>query len=704
MNDTNIKKDIDSVIINIETPHDDTNASLQELERDNWGRILNNQTFTKMKDNFRLIKTAVSNFLTEVVNDLKLISDKVTKNETDIDTIGKKVKNLEDNGGKIDENTLALLADKTEENIFKENNTFEKNVNAKVYNLEGNRLAEMQSDSITIGDTGKSINIIGSGTKLLYNGQEISGSSGGSGGSSDDGYFIARYPIQDSIKSNVNEVPYLETTYRSDLSSYSYIHTTSFEISRNTNPFTPITTNTNTMTGNLVKANVSTDGTYVNTGSSVWNIQSSSIANLFKDVFKINSIKDKILIKRLCGISFKLTVSIEVTSASSSLTKYTAKETISLPQHSELVEIPVNTENESLYLYNLARNTSSNYLYTNTNTISPSIAYITNLQIDNNQLSSGGTLLSINFDNATSAKLKTIYDNVENKIILKIRISEINLHKLVKAGGGSSSSTGSVDISNAYGVPVIAYTPANTSLFEFKLTKSNMDNLVELDDTQYASLFNGDIPIVSDSVNVSSTDRGVPVSFKMYSGETKKNLIIPCARNVTDDFLGRLFGGSLSLLPLNKIYGFTFDMYFLVRRMSITNEVTKMFEATKSFEFRVIKGTLTSLNEIFSTENAIKLYQNGALRNGDWWLFNTFNLEDNENSSADNMNVYFKFMRRGIYNNCYIKNYITNTETQEKLWESMYITNASPFFENLETLSKYFIRTDIRNSKILLKV
>ena len=88
MNDTNIKKDIDSVIINIETPHDDTNASLQELERDNWGRILNNQTFTKMKDNFRLIKKAVSNFLTEVVNDLKLISDKITENEPSPPTNG----------------------------------------------------------------------------------------------------------------------------------------------------------------------------------------------------------------------------------------------------------------------------------------------------------------------------------------------------------------------------------------------------------------------------------------------------------------------------------------------------------------------------------------------------------------------------------------------------------------------------------------
>ena len=709
MNDTNIKKDIDSVIINIETPHDDTNTVLQELERDNWGRILNNQTFTKMKDNFRLIKKAVSNFLTEVVNDLKLISDKITKNETDIDTIGKKVKNLEDNGGKIDENTLALLADKTEENIFKENNTFEKNVNAKVYNLDGNRLAEMQSDSITIGDTGKSINIIGSSAKLLYNGQEISGSSGGSGGSSDEGYFIARYPIQDSVKVNSNEVPYLETSYKSDLSSYDYIHTVTLQINRTSNPFTSIVTNTNTMTGNIVKSRVSTDGSYVNTGSSSWVVQSNSIANLFKDVFKINNIKDKILIKRLCGISFKLTVSIEVTSASSLITNYTPSETYAIPQYSEIVEIPVKTEDESLYLYNIHRSAGSNYLYTNTNIVSPSISYINNLQIDNSQIINGATTFNIVFDSATSAKIKTIYDNADNKIILKIRISEINLLKLAKVGGGSSGlSVGAVDISSAYGVPVLTYTPTFTSLGNFTLTKINVDNILNLDETQYSALFNGDIPIVSDGVNQYTSNRGVPVVFKMYSGETIKNLIIPCNRNnVTIGLLDRLFNDNLSLLPLNKIYGFTFEMELIISRISTTNEVTKMFSATKSLEFRVYRDNMTTLSEIFSTKGAIKLISstsNDFNGSGDWWLFNTFNLEGNENSSVDDMSVYFKFMKRGLYNNCYIKNYITNTETQEKIWESMYITNASPFFENLDTLLRYNISIETRNSKILLKI
>lgn len=45
MNDTQIRKDLDNVNLSIETPHDDSNVSLQETERDNWGRILNNKTF-----------------------------------------------------------------------------------------------------------------------------------------------------------------------------------------------------------------------------------------------------------------------------------------------------------------------------------------------------------------------------------------------------------------------------------------------------------------------------------------------------------------------------------------------------------------------------------------------------------------------------------------------------------------------------------
>jgi len=45
VNDTQIRKDLDNVNLSIETPHDDSNVSLQETERDNWGRILNNKTF-----------------------------------------------------------------------------------------------------------------------------------------------------------------------------------------------------------------------------------------------------------------------------------------------------------------------------------------------------------------------------------------------------------------------------------------------------------------------------------------------------------------------------------------------------------------------------------------------------------------------------------------------------------------------------------
>ena len=45
MDNTQIKQYIDNVNINIETPSDDSDIGLQALERDNWGKILNDKTF-----------------------------------------------------------------------------------------------------------------------------------------------------------------------------------------------------------------------------------------------------------------------------------------------------------------------------------------------------------------------------------------------------------------------------------------------------------------------------------------------------------------------------------------------------------------------------------------------------------------------------------------------------------------------------------
>lgn len=183
MDNTQVKQYIDNVNINIETPSDDSDIDLQALERDNWGRILNNKTFKVMKENFRLIKTSFNNFISNVSNEINTLVNKTNTIENNVNTIQTTVNELKANGGKINESTLSTLANKETVNTFKEVNTFEKGIDSTLYKLNTNELANMQGETITVGDITKSINIIGKDTTLLYNGMEIKGggSSGGVG-------------------------------------------------------------------------------------------------------------------------------------------------------------------------------------------------------------------------------------------------------------------------------------------------------------------------------------------------------------------------------------------------------------------------------------------------------------------------------------------------------------------------------------------
>ena len=77
MEEIQIKKDIDNINIDIETPHDESNSSLHSLERDNWGKILNNKTFKVMKDNFINIKSSLSNLLTNIISEFIKLNNKM---------------------------------------------------------------------------------------------------------------------------------------------------------------------------------------------------------------------------------------------------------------------------------------------------------------------------------------------------------------------------------------------------------------------------------------------------------------------------------------------------------------------------------------------------------------------------------------------------------------------------------------------------
>lgn len=185
MDDIELKKDLDNVNVNIETPNDDSNIDLQKLEEGNWGRILNNKTFKVIKENFRLLKQSVNNLITNIKNDLTSLQNKTDIIENSINAVKTSISKLNNNSSgsgsgnsNINEQNLAR---KDKSNIFTETNTFQDVISTNgINNNDGTKLYQMQGETITLGDISRDINIIGKNKDLLYNGEKIRGGGGAS--------------------------------------------------------------------------------------------------------------------------------------------------------------------------------------------------------------------------------------------------------------------------------------------------------------------------------------------------------------------------------------------------------------------------------------------------------------------------------------------------------------------------------------------
>ena len=178
MNDIQLKKDLDNVNVVIETPNDDSNSSLQRLEMDNWGRILNNKTFKTIKENFRLIKQSIFNLIEDLITDLRGLNTKIKNIENDVSEL--KINKNTNNTGNVNNNTpninIQSLVKKDENNIFTGTNAFQNTINiTNINNSDGTNLVNMQGETVTLGDISKNINIVGKNKDFLFNGKKIKG-------------------------------------------------------------------------------------------------------------------------------------------------------------------------------------------------------------------------------------------------------------------------------------------------------------------------------------------------------------------------------------------------------------------------------------------------------------------------------------------------------------------------------------------------
>ena len=699
MDNTQVKKDIDNVNINIEIPSDDSDIDLQALERDNWGRILNNKTFKAMKENFRLIKTSFNNFISNITNEINSLVSKTNTLENNVSTIQNTVNELKVNGGKINETTLSLLANKETTNTFKEVNTFEKGINTKSINLDNNTLSVIEGETITIGDISKSINIIGKDTTLKYNGEEIKGGNGNEGGnvSSDIAPFIGEYPVSSTIRSNDVGHHYFygmsitegsNTEQGTDI--FQSLWNFNIDVKKGTKPIVKFDGNVidSNFTGNSIVAQTDSNG---NLTSNNIIFRSEKFNKVLMEALGISSPTEKIKMKNLCGIKFKFSLRVDHISDTLSDTtgnnRYYA--TTELGDFEEKIY--------ETFIYDRYNNAILRNFDSNSNEIMFSSDKVKSISFSSSS-TSGLIYFNITFKDNT---FKDLY-NAGNRMNIIFNMKQIKLLKITQQSvGGSGGSGGSTNISSLYGVPVIAET-INNSIYlpNIYIKKSEVTNARTVDHNGYLEVMNGNQPLETYYNKYSETGfygaRDVPLTtFITYSGATYNNhYFIPNTSTVVlNDLANYIFTDDIKMIPFNKIYGFKLKYSIKVQKIYDDPSLNRtLLDEVKEISVKFVKDNTANYDEFIEKRGGNEFLEKTGYMAGEYLKI----------AEIEGAGLFIKYNKSGAYYNSKVYNLITKTYKDENIYTFLYMFNAGNLFS--DNFKEIRISFDTKTSKILVKL
>lgn len=180
---TNLNK-IDTELV---LPSTSENTSLQKLQENKWGSILNNQTFNTLNNNIKLLKNSLVETINTLNNENILAKNKYINEENNIISLGDNTKKLNFLTTQIQINGVdtEFLTSQNLSNIsniaYKDReNTFTFPLNTNQYNINSNQVINDDNDNINIGNSQRKLNLQSSDGKLYLNGQEFKGGSSNS--------------------------------------------------------------------------------------------------------------------------------------------------------------------------------------------------------------------------------------------------------------------------------------------------------------------------------------------------------------------------------------------------------------------------------------------------------------------------------------------------------------------------------------------
>lgn len=202
-------------------PSTSENTSLQKLQENKWGSILNNQTFNTLNNNIKLLKNSLVETINTLNNENIVAKNKYINEDNDVVSLGDNTKKLNFLTTQIQVNGVdtEFLTSQNLSNIsniaYKDReNTFTSPLNTNQYKINSNQVISDDNDNINIGNNQRKLNLQSSDGKLYLNGQEFKGGSDNNGnqniGNNDE---ISEYLKKSSFSYYFEETIILDISY-----------------------------------------------------------------------------------------------------------------------------------------------------------------------------------------------------------------------------------------------------------------------------------------------------------------------------------------------------------------------------------------------------------------------------------------------------------------------------------------------------------
>lgn len=550
-----IKNDLEKINTNIETPADESNPTQNRLEEGKWGSFLNNKTFTQFKNNFILLKNNLSKLIVKLEDKFSEINTNYNSVNNTLESHTRKIEDIERNGIGIKEQDLVDYVNKKKENTLEENLNVKKNIDLKTLSLEHNNIIELQGDTINIGNSGKSINIIGKDTKLLYNGTEIQGGSGGGSTGGSVGLRLENRPVVKYIKNNQFGTSYIDYKYSDTTDTY-----LSIDFSKNSNNKV---LSKNDMLSGIQRDNIYGDINVVdnNLTSNNITIVSENLDDMIKDYFLgLNNTENVLDDKELAGFSFEYKLLLNEKRPNGRyyevfVTDFVEVENILENRYNPVIDLdlrPVSVGSSEITKKNIAdKYNNINFLKNNSNIdnfkCTSELGVVTS-QYARNTLRRG-SYSKIDINSLPDSFKNNYNSNYEYRFVIYFRkIKRLYLTNSNGAGGSGGSSV--VNISSQLGLPIYARVPFSFyTSFNESISRERFNNR-KIFNNDYSNFFNKIDFFEFDETLQEQNQKGL-AEFRSYNVRNGKDYILALKGNDLFKSLNEVT--SIKNIPANKV-------------------------------------------------------------------------------------------------------------------------------------------------------